>query len=128
MAALGVSVQQIAGGEIFPALERGVIDATEWVGPYDDEKLGFHRVAKNYYYPGWWEPGPSLSFLVNQEAWAKLPTAYREVFAAAARAQRPVRRPREPRGPSGGAPPAAAPAARHPRGPPEAGWAAGAIA
>ena len=84
MAALGVSVQVIAGGEIFPALERGTIDATEWVGPYDDEKLGFHKVAKYYYYPGWWEPGPSLSFYVNLDAWRELPAAYKEVFKAAA--------------------------------------------
>jgi TRAP-type mannitol/chloroaromatic compound transport system substrate-binding protein len=83
MSALGASVQVIAGGEIYPALERGAIDATEWVGPYDDEKLGFHKVAKNYYYPGWWEPGPSLSFYVNQVAWDKLPAAYKEVFQTA---------------------------------------------
>src|SRR5690606_1506508 len=84
MEALGVSTQTIAGGEIFPALERGAIDATEWVGPYDDEKLGFHKVAKNYYYPGWWEPGAGLSFLVNQTAWARLPKEYQQVFELAA--------------------------------------------
>ena len=59
---LGVVAQQIAGGDIYPALEKGTIDATEWVGPYDDEKLGFYKVAKFYYYPGWWEaarPPPS---------------------------------------------------------------------
>ena len=67
MDTLGVAVQTIAGGEIYTALERGAIDATEWVGPYDDEKLGFHKVARFYYYPGWWEPGPSLSFYVNQK-------------------------------------------------------------
>jgi TRAP-type mannitol/chloroaromatic compound transport system substrate-binding protein len=83
MSALGASVQVIAGGEIYPALERGAIDATEWVGPYDDEKLGFHKIAKNYYYPGWWEPGPSLSFYVNQAAWDSLPAAYKAVFQAA---------------------------------------------
>ena len=49
--------QQIAGGDIYPALEKGTIDAAEWVGPYDDEKLGFYKVAKYYYYPGWWEGG-----------------------------------------------------------------------
>ena len=49
--------QQIAGGDIYPALEKGTIDAAEWVGPYDDEKLGFYKVAKFYYYPGWWEGG-----------------------------------------------------------------------
>ncbi len=81
---LGVSVQVIAGGEIYPALERGALDATEWVGPADDEKLGFHKVAKNYYYPGWWEPGASLSLLVNKAAWAKLPAAYQAAFKAAA--------------------------------------------
>jgi len=83
MDALGVSVQVLAGGDIYPALERGAIDATEWVGPYDDEKLGFHQVARNYYYPGWWEPGPSLSFLVNLDAWNDLPVAYKEIFQAA---------------------------------------------
>ncbi len=81
---LGATVQLLAGGEIYPALERGAIDATEWVGPYDDEKLGFHQVADYYYYPGWWEPGPSLSYHVNLEAWNKLPAAYQEMFAAAA--------------------------------------------
>lgn len=84
MAELGVTVQTLAGSEIYPALERGAIDATEWIGPYDDEKLGFHRVAKYYYYPGWWEPGPNLSIYVNQADWDKLPTSYQEVFEAAA--------------------------------------------
>ena len=84
MSALGVSVQNIAGGEIFPALERGAIDATDWVGPYDDEKLGFHKAANFYYYPGWWEPGPSLSYYVNRAAWDTLPRAYQEIFQAAA--------------------------------------------
>ncbi len=85
MNALGVTVQNLGGGEIYSALERGAIDATEWVGPYDDEKLGFWRIAKNYYYPGWWEPGPSLSFLVNRAAWDKLPSDYKAVFEAASR-------------------------------------------
>ena len=57
---LGVVPQQIAGGDIYPALEKGTIDAAEWVGPYDDEKLGFYKVAPHYYYPGWWEGGPML--------------------------------------------------------------------
>ncbi|HVS02793.1 MAG TPA: ABC transporter substrate-binding protein, partial [Thermoanaerobaculia bacterium] len=61
------------------------IDATEWVGPYDDEKLGFHKVAKLYYYPGWWEPGPSLSFYVNRRQWERLPETYREVLRCASR-------------------------------------------
>jgi TRAP-type mannitol/chloroaromatic compound transport system substrate-binding protein len=81
---LGVSVQVLPSGDIFPALERGAIDATEWVGPYDDEKLGFYRVAKHYYYPGWWEPGPSLSFLVFRPAWDSLPADYQAVFETAA--------------------------------------------
>jgi TRAP-type mannitol/chloroaromatic compound transport system substrate-binding protein len=80
---LGVTVQNLAGGEIYPALERGVIDATEWVGPYDDEKLEFHRAARFYYYPGWWEPGPSMSFYVNRTAWDSLPSVYQEAFRAA---------------------------------------------
>jgi TRAP-type mannitol/chloroaromatic compound transport system substrate-binding protein len=58
---LGGIPSQIAAGDIYPALERGVIDAAEWVGPYDDEKLGFSRVAKYYYYPGWWEGGSPIS-------------------------------------------------------------------
>src|SRR3546814_12299002 len=57
---LGLVPQQIAGGDIYPSLEKGTIDATEWVGPYDDEKLGFNKVAKYYYYPAWWEGGPTL--------------------------------------------------------------------
>ena len=81
---LGVTVQVLAGGDIFPALERGAIDATEWVGPHDDLKLGFYKAAKNYYYPGWWEPGPNLSFLINEAAWAKLPSLYQHAINAAA--------------------------------------------
>jgi TRAP-type mannitol/chloroaromatic compound transport system substrate-binding protein len=82
--AVGAVPQQIAGGDIYPALERGTIDAAEWVGPYDDEKLGFHKVAKNYYYPGFWEGGASLGWLVNNKAWDALPREYREIFTAAA--------------------------------------------
>jgi TRAP-type mannitol/chloroaromatic compound transport system substrate-binding protein len=83
-AGLGVVPQQIAGGDIYPALEKGTIDGAEWVGPYDDEKLGFFKVAKNYYFPGWWEPGPVIHFFVNKDAWAKLPKEYQEAFQAAA--------------------------------------------
>jgi TRAP-type mannitol/chloroaromatic compound transport system substrate-binding protein len=83
MARLGVTVQVLAGGDIYPALERGAIDATEWVGPYDDEKLGFHQIAKNYYYPGWWEPGLTGSLLVNKAAFDALPTAYQEALKSA---------------------------------------------
>ncbi len=81
---LGVTVQVLGGGEIFPALERGTIDATEWVGPYDDEKLGFYKVAKYYYYPGWWEPGPTLHFYVNLDAWNKLPAEYQAILKTVA--------------------------------------------
>jgi TRAP-type mannitol/chloroaromatic compound transport system substrate-binding protein len=83
---LGVSVQVLGGGDIYPALERGAIDATEWVGPYDDEKLGFHRIVRHYHYPGWWEPGPALSFYVNRRAWDDLPSTYQAAFEAASRA------------------------------------------
>ena len=84
MSRLGATVQVISGGEVFPALERGAIDAAEWVGPYDDHKLGFHRIAQNYYYPGWWEPGPSLSYLFHRASLDELPTEYREVLRSAA--------------------------------------------
>jgi len=84
LARLGVVPQTLAGGDIYPALERGAIDATEWVGPYDDEKLGFHKVAKNYYYPGWWEGGPQLTFYVNLKKWQELPDPYKAVFETAA--------------------------------------------
>ena len=83
MARLGVVPQTLVGGDIYPALESGALDATEWVGPYDDEKLGFHKVAKHYYYPGWWEPGPQISFYVNLKKWQELPPPYRAAFEAA---------------------------------------------
>jgi len=81
---LGVVPQQISGGDIYPALEKGTIDAAEWVGPYDDEKLGFYKVAKYYYYPGWWEGGPNLDLLVNIKAWDALPKEYQAILEAAA--------------------------------------------
>jgi TRAP-type mannitol/chloroaromatic compound transport system substrate-binding protein len=84
MTALGVNAQVLPGGEIFPALERGAIDAAEWVGPYDDEKLGLHKAAPFYYYPGWWEPGPALSFYVHKAAWEKLPKSYQAMLEVAA--------------------------------------------
>ena len=62
---LGLVPQQLGAPDIYPALEKGTIDAAEWVGPYDDEKLGFNKVAKFYYYPGWWEGGPQLDLMVN---------------------------------------------------------------
>ncbi len=83
---MGVTVQVLAGGDIYPALERGAIDATEWVGPYDDEKLGLHKAAPYYYYPGWWEPSASVSYEVNQRAWDTLSTEYKAVFEVAAQA------------------------------------------
>ncbi|MCS6868128.1 TRAP transporter substrate-binding protein, partial [Thermus sp.] len=84
MSRLGVVPQVIAGGDIYPALERGVVDAAEWVGPYDDEKLGFYKVARYYYYPGWHEPGPMLSFYVNLREWQKLPKDYQQAIEVAA--------------------------------------------
>jgi len=83
LAKLGVVPQQIAGGDIYPALEKGTIDAAEWVGPYDDEKPGFYKVAKFYYYPGWWEGGPELDLFVNTKAWADLPKDYQAILEAA---------------------------------------------
>ena len=80
---LGVVPQQIPGGDIYPALEKGTIDAAEWVGPYDDEKLGFYKVAKYYYTPGWWEGGPELDAYVNLKSWAALPKDYQAIFEAA---------------------------------------------
>ncbi len=81
---LGAVPQQVAGGDIYPALEKGTIDAAEWIGPYDDEKLGFFKVAQNYYYPGWWEAGPSFSLLINKAEWDKLPKTYQAALEAAA--------------------------------------------
>jgi TRAP-type mannitol/chloroaromatic compound transport system substrate-binding protein len=80
---MGVVPQQIGGADVYPALERGTIDAAEWVGPYDDEKLGFHKVAKFYYYPGWWEGSAMLSIYVNAKQWAALPKAYQEALEVA---------------------------------------------
>jgi TRAP-type mannitol/chloroaromatic compound transport system substrate-binding protein len=80
---LGMVPQQLAAPDIYPALEKGTIDAAEWVGPYDDEKLGFNKVAPFYYYPGWWEGGPQLSALVNDKAWASLSSENKAIFQAA---------------------------------------------
>jgi TRAP-type mannitol/chloroaromatic compound transport system substrate-binding protein len=84
MSRLGVVPQQIGGGDIYPALEKGTIDGAEWVGPYDDEKLGFHKVAKYYYYPGWWEGGAMLTLHVNKPKWDSLPKTYQAICKAAA--------------------------------------------
>src|SRR5918994_2842003 len=80
---VGAVAQQLGGADIYPALERGVIDGAEWVGPYDDEKLGFQRIAQFYYYPGWWEYSPSIDLMVNARAYEQLPAAYKAVLEAA---------------------------------------------
>ncbi len=85
LAVLGAVPQTIAGGDIYPSLERGAIDATEFVGPHDDEKLGFYKIAKHYYAPGWWEPSATVSLMVNSEQWKKLPPAYQEVLTSVCR-------------------------------------------
>ncbi|GAB4544899.1 MAG: TRAP transporter substrate-binding protein [Anaerolineales bacterium] len=84
MSALGVQVQSLPGGEIFQALETGAIDAAEWVGPYDDEKLGLNKAAKYYGMPGWWEPGTTLEVQVNLDEWKKLPELYQNAIQVAA--------------------------------------------
>jgi len=86
MEKLGVNVQVIAGGEIFQALQTGTIDAAEWVGPYDDQKLGFQDAARFYYYPGWWEPGPTLEVQIGLGEWEQLPSPYQRAVEAAAKA------------------------------------------
>jgi len=82
---LGVVPQQIAAGDIYPSLEKGTIDAVEWIGPYDDEKLGFQKIAKYYYYPAWWEGSANIHTLVNLEKWNALPKHYQAALHAAAR-------------------------------------------
>ena len=83
LARLGVVPQQIAGSDIYPALEKGTIDAAEWVGPYDDEKLGFQKVAKYYYYPGFWEGGPTVHAFCNLDKWNSLPKNYQAIITNA---------------------------------------------
>ncbi len=84
MQKLGAVPQSIPGGEIYQALEKGTIDAAEWVGPYDDQKLGFNKVAPFYYYPGWWEGGPEVDFFINQKAFAALSPENQAIVEAAA--------------------------------------------
>jgi TRAP-type mannitol/chloroaromatic compound transport system substrate-binding protein len=81
---LGSIPQNLPGGEIYQALEKGTIDAAEWVGPYDDQKLGFQKVAPFYHYPGWWEGGPQLDFFINSKAFNALPPEYKAMIEAAA--------------------------------------------
>jgi TRAP-type mannitol/chloroaromatic compound transport system substrate-binding protein len=83
IAKMGGVPQQIGGGDIYPALEKGTIDAAEWVGPYDDEKLGFYKIAKYYYYPGWWEGNAMLWAIMNLDRWNALPKTYQAVLQAA---------------------------------------------
>jgi TRAP-type mannitol/chloroaromatic compound transport system substrate-binding protein len=80
---LGAVPQQLAAGDIYPALEKGTIDAAEWVGPYDDEKLGFVKVAQNYYYPGWWEGCGQSHNIINMTKWNELPKAYQSMIQVA---------------------------------------------
>src|SRR5215467_11526436 len=83
---LGVVPQQLPPGDIYPALEKGTIDAAEWIGPYDDEKLGFLKVAPYYYYPGWWEGCANGHLFINRAKWAELPKAYQSMMMTAAAA------------------------------------------
>jgi TRAP-type mannitol/chloroaromatic compound transport system substrate-binding protein len=80
---LGAVPQNLPGGDIYPALEKGTIDAAEWVGPYDDQKLGFNKVAPHYYYPGWWEGGPQVDLFINTKAYDALTPEYKAIVEAA---------------------------------------------
>src|SRR6202051_4217984 len=80
MQKLGAGPAQLAGGGLLPRPGKGTIDAAEWVGPYDDEKLGLYKVAPHYYYPGWWEGGPMLLAMVNLDKWNALPKYYQGVL------------------------------------------------
>ena len=83
---LGAETVQLAGNEIFLSLQQGVIDAAEWVGPYNDLTFGFQQAAKYYYYPGWHEPGSMLELLINKEAWESLPEHLQVIIETAAKA------------------------------------------
>jgi TRAP-type mannitol/chloroaromatic compound transport system substrate-binding protein len=83
---LGLVPQNIPGGDIYPSLEKGTIDAAEWVGPYDDERLGFYKVAPYYYYPGFWEGGPTVHLMFNKEKYEELPANYKSLIHTAAQA------------------------------------------
>jgi len=81
---MGAIPQNIPGGDVYQALEKGTIDAAEWVGPYDDLKLGFHKVAPYYHFPGWWEGGPQLDFFINRKAFGALSKDYQAMVESAA--------------------------------------------
>jgi TRAP-type mannitol/chloroaromatic compound transport system substrate-binding protein len=83
LAKLGTVPQQLAAGDIYPALEKGTLDACEWVGPHDDEKLGFYKIAKYYYYPGWWEGCGQAHNLINLAKWNELPKIYQAAVITA---------------------------------------------
>ena len=83
---MGAVPQQLAGGDVYPALEKGTIDAAEWVGPYDDAKLGFHKVAPYYYYPGFWEGGPTVSMFFNKAKYDQLPDSYKSLLRSCCQA------------------------------------------
>jgi TRAP-type mannitol/chloroaromatic compound transport system substrate-binding protein len=87
LAKLGVVPTQIAASDIYPALEKGTIDAAEWIGPYDDEKLGLHKVAKHYYFPGWWEGSAMITNLVNLKAFEALPQPFKDALEVASTEQ-----------------------------------------
>ena len=84
MQKLGVVAQNMPAGDVYQALEKGTLDAVEFVGPYDDEKLGFNKVAPYYYYPGWWEGGAELEFFINTKAYAALSPEFQAIVDAAA--------------------------------------------
>lgn len=84
LARLGVIPSNLPGGDIYQALQKRELDAAEWVGPYDDQKLGLHKVAPYYYYPGWWEGGPEMDFYINLKAFNALSADYRGIVEAAA--------------------------------------------
>jgi TRAP-type mannitol/chloroaromatic compound transport system substrate-binding protein len=81
---LGGVPQQIAAGDIYSSLEKGTIDAAEWVGPYDDERLGLNKIAKYYYYPAWWEGSAAVHLMINLAKWHELPMRYQTIIVGAA--------------------------------------------
>jgi TRAP-type mannitol/chloroaromatic compound transport system substrate-binding protein len=83
LAKFGLVPQQLAAGDIYPALEKGTLDACEWIGPYDDEKLGFYKVANYYYYPGWWEGCGQAHNIINLAKWNELPKSYQSAVLTA---------------------------------------------